>query len=117
MRYPRRITLRWPSCQRQDTCHAGRIEGRSTDDRGGKPASSPQWERIVCLSELASLGKLGEGPARFAAVDKTQTGPVPHPAVVSVSVAGAPCDANAGRPLPQGGEGASAAPRQRNIRG
>src|SRR5438046_3188980 len=30
--------------------------------RARRGAPSPRWERTVCLSELASLGKQGEGP-------------------------------------------------------
>src|SRR5262249_12322371 len=45
----------------------------------GRISSSPEWERTVCLSELASLGKLGEGPAAsgLRSTNPHRTGPSP----------------------------------------
>ena len=73
-------------------------------------APSPDWERALCLSELASLGKEGEGLGRrggSTALKHTPAGPVPHPSGLSLSVATLPATL---RPeaLSQSGEGALA---------
>ena len=65
--------------------------------------------KAVCLSELASLGKQGEGLAPEVASVRfgTPRRPNPHPSGLGVSVAGAPCDAKP-KALSQMGEGAYA---------
>jgi len=72
----------------------------------GGSASSPDWERALCLSEpKASLGKEGEGPDRLvggAAFERNPGCPDPHPSGLSVSAAIAACDAKAESPLPIG---------------
>jgi hypothetical protein len=69
-------------------------------------ASSPDWERALCLSEpKASLGKEGEGPGRRVgvnALERISGRPAPHPSGLSVSAAVAACDAKAESPLPIG---------------
>src|SRR4249920_459536 len=51
-----------PDCQQGPVRH--RMVGPAGEQiaRLDADASSPDWERMVCLGELASIGKPGEGP-------------------------------------------------------